>query len=85
MDLELLAADEPSAVDGFVADHPTAKGTKIVADPAGVEDWLKGLGMSSGALPVHLFVDGDQKLRCARLGGVGENDFESVQAVLRAL
>jgi hypothetical protein len=85
VDLELVAADEAEAVDAFATEHPAAGDTKILAEPDGAEAWLKGLGMSSGALPAHLFVDGQQRLRCARMGGVGDNDYESVQAVLRTL
>lgn len=84
--LELVAADEAEAVQGFVAKHPAAAGSMTMADPEALATWLAGLGIAEAAgLPIQLFVDADDRLRCARLGGVSDDDYAAVLAVLRAM
>jgi thiol-disulfide isomerase/thioredoxin len=84
--VELLAADGPEELAGFVAKHPAAKSSLRIADPDGLGAWLSAIGLSDSAgLPIHLFVDGEDRLRCARLGGVGEDDYAAVLAVLRSM
>jgi thiol-disulfide isomerase/thioredoxin len=83
--IDLVASDEAEAVEKFVSEHAAAKGTKVMADPSLLTQWLVSLGIEDGALPVHLFVDGDDRVRCVRSGGVGEDDFEAVQAVFRSM
>lgn len=86
VEVELLAADGPEELAAFVKEHPAAKSSLRIADPDGLGAWLTTVGLSDSAgLPIHLFVDADDRLRCARLGGVGEDDYAAVLAVLRAM
>jgi thiol-disulfide isomerase/thioredoxin len=86
LEVQLLAADGPDEFDAFVAENAAAKGSLRLADPDGVSAWVGSLGLEANAgLPLHLFVDGDDRLRCARLGGVGNDDYPEVLAVARSL
>jgi len=45
--------------------------------------WLGGFGLDEGApLPIHLFVDPAGKVRCARTAAIGDDDYESVEALV---
>lgn len=84
--VELLAADGPEELAGFIEKNPAAKSSLRIADPDALGTWLAAIGLSDSAgLPVHLFIDTSDRLRCARLGGVGEDDYAAVLAVLRAM
>jgi thiol-disulfide isomerase/thioredoxin len=86
LEVQLLAADAAPEFDAFVAENAAAKGSLRLADPDGVAAWVGSLGLEENAgLPLHLFVDGDNRLRCARLGGVGNDDYAEVLAVARSL
>jgi thiol-disulfide isomerase/thioredoxin len=86
LEVQLLAADGAPEFDAFVAENTAAKGSLRLADPDGVAAWVGSLGLEENAgLPLHLFVDGDNRLRCARLGGVGNDDYAEVLAVARSL
>jgi thiol-disulfide isomerase/thioredoxin len=86
LELQLLAADGPEEFDAFVAENAAAKGSLRLADPDGLSAWVGSLGLEANAgLPLHLFVDAEDRLRCARLGGVGNDDYADVLAVARSL
>lgn len=86
VDLMLLAADEAEAVDAFAAEHELAKGSLRFSDPSGVESWMQANGLpATSVLPLHLFVDGRDRLRCLRTGGVAQGDYEQVVALLAEL
>jgi thiol-disulfide isomerase/thioredoxin len=84
--LELVAADESAAVQSYAKAHPEAQGSLQMRDPEALKPWLQSLGLDDSAgLPIHLFVDGRDRLRCARLGGIGDDDYDAVLAMLRYL
>ena len=84
LSVELIAADEAEAFDAFLGANSAARSSRRMEDPDGVSAWLTNLGLDSDAgLPLHLFVDGEDNLRCARLGGVGDDDYDNVLAVAR--
>jgi thiol-disulfide isomerase/thioredoxin len=86
VELQLLAADGPDEFDAFVAENAAAKGSLRLADPDGLSAWVGSLGLEADAgLPLHLFVDGENRLRCARLGGVENDHYADVLAVARSL
>ena len=45
-------------------------------------DWLKSLGLDDGAIPIQLFVSPANRLRCARAGGIRENDYDIIAKLL---
>jgi thiol-disulfide isomerase/thioredoxin len=82
----LLAADEATAVADFVSAHPEAAGSHVWKDPGALTAWFGKNGLSEASvLPVHLFVDGSDRLRCVRTGGVSADDYDRVAALLRLL
>lgn len=84
VDLSLLSVDQTDeVVTAYQAKHPEAQGSLRVKDPLAVEGWLSGFGLGeSPALPIHLFVGPDNKLRCVRSGALGETDFPKLKAML---
>ena len=68
----------------FRAAHADAPGGPRVADQATVTQWLATLGLGEGAaIPIHLFVDPAQRIRCIRVGAVTEPDYRTVRHILR--
>jgi len=64
--------------------HPDAPGGPRVADQASVEPWLTALGLDRGAaIPIHVFVDPSDKVRCVRVGAVSEGDYRTVKALMK--
>jgi thiol-disulfide isomerase/thioredoxin len=60
------------------------------ASPTGVrmakfedlEGWLAQIGLdATSVLPIHLFVDPGERIRCVRMGSVGETDYDTVKRV----
>jgi thiol-disulfide isomerase/thioredoxin len=83
-DIEFLSVDgEAELVQKFRADHPGVPETLRIADAAALPGWLGGLGIDASAvLPIHLFVDPADRLRCVRMGGVGARDWDFVKRIL---
>ncbi len=83
--LELLSVDVSSElVQKFGETHPETKQSLRVTDASTLEPWLVSLGLDAGAtLPVHLFVDPENKVRCARTGAVREADLPLIKKLLR--
>ena len=76
------ATDE--AVASFRRRHPNTPESGRLSDLEQLRGWLPTVGLDQGApLPVHVFVGEDGKVRCARAGGVGEDDLEAIRAALR--
>ena len=84
--LSLLSVDTTAGVvTSFAKQHPEAASSLRVADASALEPWLVSLGLDKGAtLPLHLFVDAEDRLRCARTGAVAESDLGAIETVLRA-
>ena len=85
-DLVLLSADESrKLVTSFRKEHPETPESLLIDSPARLKPWLEKLGLFKGAsLPIHIFVDPDGKLRCARAGGVSEDDGAAVDKMIAA-
>lgn len=84
VDLVLLSVDQtPEAMTGFQASHPEAKGSLRLSDYKALEGWLTSVGLDAGAtLPIHLFVDPNGKVRCARTGAVRESDLAFLKKIV---
>lgn len=54
-----------------------------LADLGALNAWLESVGLDASAvLPLHLFVDAEQKVRCVRMGSVSEPEYAAVKQVL---
>ena len=85
-ELVLLAADDAEAVGEFARAHPEAGGSLLMKDASAVASWLGSIGLdASSVLPVHLFVDAQDRLRCVRMGGIGASDYDRVKGLLQHL
>lgn len=84
VELALLSVDQGAEVVAkFAAQHPEVRDTLQVKDAAALEAWLPKVGLDSGAtLPIHLFVDAQNKVRCARTGALRESDLPLVKKLL---
>ena len=81
--LSFLSVDESDAeIEAFRKLQPgTPESIRI--DQAKAYEWLAQLGLDgSPPIPVHIFVDGANKLRCVRAAGVIETDLAVVEKLL---
>lgn len=86
-DLVLLSVDGDSeAVAAFAQKHAEVKDTLEIENAELMGPWLESLGLShSSVLPIHFFVDAEDKIRCVRMAGVSETDYEAVKQVLQRI
>jgi len=85
-DLVFVSADgDAQEVAAFAETHREVKGSLEIADAEALAPWLSDLGVESGSLPVHLFVDGADRVRCIRQSGIGDDDEEAVAQLLEGL
>jgi thiol-disulfide isomerase/thioredoxin len=85
-DLVFVSVDDSDdLVARFREKHPDAPPSLRIADPDALPRWLGAIGLGESApIPVHLFVDPDDRVRCVRAGGVKERDLPAVRAILGA-
>jgi thiol-disulfide isomerase/thioredoxin len=83
-DLVFVSVDESDAeVAEFRKAHPDAPPTLRLADPAKMGAWFRDLGLTGDPpIPIHVFVDTTNRVRCARAGGVRETDHPVVEKLL---
>lgn len=85
-DLVFLSADgAPEEVAAFAGKHPEVKDSLEIADAEALSPWLSVLGVEAGSLPVHLFVDEQDRVRCIRQSGIQDDDEEAVTQLLESL
>jgi thiol-disulfide isomerase/thioredoxin len=86
-ELVFLSGDgDPEAVAAFAADHPPVQGSLEISDAAALTPWLASLGAGEApVLPVHVFVDGKDRVRCVRTAGIGDGDRKAVEQLLMQL
>jgi thiol-disulfide isomerase/thioredoxin len=86
-ELVFLGADaDPAAVAKFVEAHPEVAGSLELAEAGDLQPWATGIGVPGQAvLPIHVFVDGKDRVRCVRTAGIGEDDRAAVEQLLMAL
>ncbi len=77
--VDATAAD----LDKYRAEHPDAPGGPRVADQATVDPWLTEQGLDAGAsIPIHIFADPEDRIRCIRMGAVSEHDYAAVEKIV---
>ncbi len=80
-----LSVDAQAAtLTSFLGLHPDFPQGHRLKDVDQLTPWLQSIGLdASAALPLHLFVDDKDQVRCVRNGAVGENDYEAIGLVLQ--
>lgn len=82
--LTLVSVDaDAQAYRDFMAARPQLPATTALKDSAAANTWLSTVGLSSGsAIPVHLILDAQDRLLCARSGGISAPDLERFERAL---
>jgi thiol-disulfide isomerase/thioredoxin len=84
LDLHFVSTDvDPALVDKFRADHPGMPATYRVVDADSIQSWLSELGADVSALPVHIFVAPDGKVKCVRASALEEQHERLVKALFK--
>jgi thiol-disulfide isomerase/thioredoxin len=82
--LTLVSVDaDPASAADFFASRPQLPPSVRLQDSTAAPGWLAELGLGAGvSIPVHLVLDAQDKLLCARAGSIGNRDLEQFQKVL---
>ena len=82
-ELQFVSVDESDAdIDAYRKLHPETPPSVRLAKADAQGEWFKQLGLDAGApIPVHIFVDPSNHVRCVRAGGVREQDFAMIEAL----
>jgi thiol-disulfide isomerase/thioredoxin len=82
--LEFLSVDaKPDDITKWRKAHPDAPPSMHLANTADLAGWLGTIGLDANAvIPIHLFLDPDQKIRCVRMGAVSEPEYATIKRVL---
>jgi hypothetical protein len=85
VELVFLSVDKNRAlVERWRDQHPGSPPSLRIADESLLKGWIGALGLEEGtAIPIHAFVDPQDRLRCLRTGGLGDHHLASVRALLR--
>jgi len=86
-ELVFLSADaDAAAVAEFAKAHPEVAGSLELAEAGDLQPWATSIGVPGQAvLPIHVFVDAKDRVRCVRTAGIGEDDRAAVEQLLMAL
>ena len=86
VDLVFVSVDETAdVVEAFRTKHPETPPSLRLADPDNQGVWFRALGLDGEPpIPIHVFVDPEGRVRCARAGGVREQDFAVIERLLGA-
>ncbi len=84
VDLTFVSFDAGAPeVARFRAKHPEYPLDHRVRDLADVPEWLGKVGLDAGvAIPIHLFVDPQDRLRCVRTGALSDDAFATVSRLV---
>lgn len=81
--LYVSADEEADALEEFRQRHPDMPASAEMTEPEQIHGWMRKLGLDEGAgLPLHLFVDHQGNLLCARAAAVAEHHLPLVRALL---
>ena len=85
-DLVFVSVDESDdLITRFRERHPGTPDSLRLEDPDALPKWMGSIGIDEAApIPVHVFIDPQDRVRCVRAGGVKEKDLPAVRAILTA-
>lgn len=84
VELAFVSVDETAeAVTAYRTQHPEVPASTRLAESAKSAEWFQQLGLEGDPpIPIHVFVSPTGRVRCARSGGVREQDFALVEKLL---
>ncbi len=84
IDLAFISVDEADAdITAYRKLHPEIPDSLRTADSKAQEAWWAQLGLTGAPpIPIHVFVDPKNRIRCARAGGVRDQDFAVIERLL---
>jgi len=84
VELIFLSVDESAeTIERFRAAHPGTPPSLRLSDPEALTSWITSLGLDPGAtLPIHVFADQDDRVRCVRSGALSEEHLSTVRHLI---
>lgn len=84
LSLELWSIDEEeAALKEWLEQKPMPGAVRWLKDEASLGPTLESFGVDkNSAIPIHLFVDARDQIRCVRVGAVHEGDFGAIKTIL---
>jgi thiol-disulfide isomerase/thioredoxin len=84
VELTLISVDaDAAAAKSFIDARPGLPQSLQLKDAGAATNWLGSVGLASGsAIPVHMLLDAQDRLLCARSGGVSATDVERFRRAL---
>ncbi|MGE0871922.1 MAG: TlpA family protein disulfide reductase [Kofleriaceae bacterium] len=84
VELTFISVDESAAdVEAFRKQHPELPASLRIPDPDQLQPWFTSVGLDGAPpIPIHVYVDGSGRTRCARAGSVREQDYAIVEKLL---
>jgi len=84
VDMVFLSVDaDAAAVAELRKSRPEIPDGPRIASVDDLPNWMASIGLDeSSVLPIHLFVDPADRVRCVRMGGIGEDDYDTVKRVV---
>lgn len=85
IDMQFVSLDDkPEDVEAFRKEHPGTPETFRIADAEKIDEWTNKLGLKgSPMIPIHVFVDPSNHVKCARAGNVREQDFAVIKQLTK--
>lgn len=78
------ADDSDEVVTSFREQHPNMPEGLRLADPANLGEWAKSVGLSpTVSIPIHVFLDPDGNVACARAGALSSADYPLIERLIR--
>lgn len=84
-DLQFLSVDaDDASIDAFRKKQPGTPTTARLASTEALPDLLTSIGLDQNApIPIQIFLDESDRVRCVRTGAIGDRDLDVVRDVLR--
>lgn len=84
VELTFLSVDETAEiVDRYRKSHSGTPPSLRLSDHEALTGWLAGLGLDPGAtLPIQIYADPDDRIRCVRSGALNEDHLPTVKRLI---
>jgi thiol-disulfide isomerase/thioredoxin len=84
-DLEFVSVDQSLDITTtFLKEHPQLPASLHLQDPNALPVWIQEMGLDSAAgLPIHVFVNREGNIRCARAAAISAENYATVKQLLK--